>query len=262
MHKSKRTAGILAFFGGIIGMHKFYLNEPGTGIFYIMLSLITGLFFPISMLLGVLDAFKIFSMSDGQFDAIYNKQTKSRYNVPKNFRRKQSKGRRDRDMLSEREQYKNEKISKSNRSNPFLKSARRKKEDFDLEGAIEDYEKAIEISKEDKSIHFEMAGIYSILEKTDKSLFHLNRAIELGFNKLDKISESDAFAHLRIQREYEVFVNNGYTMDIQKSIAPPKDDLLQDDRLLAQLNKLKELRSRGMLSEKEFLYEKEKIMRK
>lgn len=261
MRKSKSTATMLAFLGGIFGAHKFYLGDSGKGIFYIMIAIMTAGFFPISILLGVLDAVRLFMMSTERFNAQYNKGTSRRRTVSKNHGSR-NQSRSERDMQMERERYKHKQQTKNARANPFLKSAKRKYKDYDLEGAIADYEQAAEISKLDKNIHYDMAGIYSILENKEKSFYHLEEAINSGFKNYEKIKTDDEFAFLRIQEEFDHFVANDFKMQRRKTIAPPKDDLLQDDLLLAQLNKLKELRSRGMLSEKEFLFEKEKIMRR
>lgn len=265
MAKSKTTAAILALVGGSLGIHKFYLNDPGSGIFYAMLGMISrGFFsFPISAMLGVIDAIRLFSMSTAKFDAQYNKgNTRRRTRQSRSSSR--TTQRTQRDMMSERDRNKYAaSVSKKQRKNPFRKSADQKYKEYDLEGALEDYAKATEITEADKEMHFNMACIYSLLEKTDKSLFHLEQAISMGYKDIESIKTVDELAYVRIQPEFDSFVSNGYkSTRKQQTITPPPDDLLQDDLLLSQLNKLKELRSKGMLSEKEFLYEKEKLKRR
>lgn len=265
MEKSKTTAAILSLFGGIFGLHKFYLNDPGSGMFYAILGMVTrGLIgFPVSILLGVLDAVRLFSMSSQQFDAKYNKRKVSR--GQNRAKQRPTRARTaSRDVRMERQRQKNNNtISRKQRSNPFRKSADQKYKEYDLEGALEDYAKATEITPADKEMHFNMACIYSLLEKPEDSLIHLEQAIDMGYKNLENIKTVDELAFLRIQPEYDDFIANGYKRGARKkSVPPPKDDLLQDDLLLAQLNKLKELRSKGMLSEKEYVYEKEKLMRR
>jgi len=267
MGKNKTTAAVLALLGGVIGMHKFYLNDPGAGIFYTIMSILTSsiFFMPLGALLGVLDAVRLFSMSTAQFDAKFNKRNN----------RKQGRGRQadtnlrerparksNRDVTMSRARYQVEQATSKSRSNPFRKSADQKFKEYDLEGALEDYKKSAEITAADKEMYFNMASIYSLLEKTDESLIYLEKAIDLGFKDLEKIKTVDELAFLRIQPDYEAFVNNNYKkVERAKAVEPPKDDLLQDDLLLSQLNKLKELRSRGLLSEREYIYEKDKLMR-
>lgn len=264
MHKSKLTAAMLALFGGAFGLHKFYLNDPGSGIFYVILTMMTSKLFPIAAMLGVIDAIRLFSMSTQKFEAKYNKNSRNRNRGVRNTKVRGRSPRTNRDMEMERSKYKYDRVTqKKQRNNPFRKSADEKFKEYDLEGALADYEKAVEITPADKEMHFNIACIYSLLEKKELSLENLELAIKKGYKNLEHLKVVDELAYLRIQPEWDAFVNNGYKITkTNKAIEPPKGDLLQDDVLLAQLNKLKELRSRGMLSEKEFSYEKEKLMRR
>ena len=263
MEKNRKIAAVLAFIGGTFGIHKFYLNDPGSGIFYIVVALITSAVFPIATVLGVFDAIRLMMMSDQQFDAKHNKEKFAQDKFKRETHRSPTTGRTQagRTMDMERSKYKYEKVTSKNRSNPFRSSGDKKFKEYDLEGALADYAKAMEISAADKELHFNLACIYSLKEDKDKSLSHLEEAINLGLRDIERIKTIDELAYLRIQPEFESFVNNGYvrTLKANREIEPPKGDLLQEDRLLSQLNKLKELRSKGLLSEKEFSYEKQKL---
>ncbi len=262
MH-DKNIAAVLALVGGTIGMHKFYLKDPGSGIFYTVLSIMTsGFLFPVGAMLGVIDAIRLFTMSTASFDAKYNKNkstTRRRQSRSRSAQRApQSRTRRD--ASQNRERYAYEKTKKSKRSNPFRKSADQKYEEYDLEGALEDYTKSAEISEPDKKMYFKLACIHSLLENTDAALENLEKAFDLGFKNVEKLKTTDRLAYLRIQPEYDAFVSNGYKVAPKaQAVEPPEGDLLQDDLLLSQLNKLKELRNRGLLSEKEYAYEKQKL---
>lgn len=267
MERSKATAGILALFGGWIGLHKFYLKDPGAGMFYIFLYIFSTavIGFPLSGLLGIIDAFKIFGMSQEQFDAKYNK-TKRRQQKARRGRNApvavSSGSRESSEMIQRRHRSQVEQINAKKRANPFIKSGDTKYKEYDFEGAVDDYKKALEITPDSSELHYNLAATYSLLEQKEKSYHHIEKAIQFGFKDKDKILQKDAFAYLRIQTDFDSFKANGYKVARQKSIKPPIDDLLQDDVLLSQLNKLKDLRSRGLLSEKEFIYEKEKLLRK
>ncbi len=259
MEKSRIAAAFLALFAGSIGLHKFYLRDTGAGIFYIVLMFMTSRFFPVSTMLGLFDAIHLFSMSEETFDRKYNKniirQESSRKPYP-------SQNRRRRDMKMGRERYDYKKNTGKRRDNPFKRSAEKKYKEYDLEDALEDYNHALEITPEDKEIHFNLAAIHSLLENKEKSFNHLEEAVRLGFSDKKKILSLDDLAYLRIQEEFEAFKNNGFSSKETKGIEAPGSDLLQDDLLLSQLKKLKDLRSRGLLSQKEFNYEKEKLFRK
>jgi len=254
--KSKNLAAILALAGGSIGLHKFYTGQVGAGIFYVVLMFVTAGIVP--AILGVIDAVKLFSMSQQQFDRIYNESRPSGRNMPRQRRRTQ----RQEDIHMERQRSNSSKISAKQRNNPFRKSADKKFEEYDLDGALDDYKKATEITPADNEMHFNLACIYSLKEEVDQSLHHLDMARKMGFVDVEKIKTKDELAYLRIQPEYDAFVNNGYRQQRVPGTTPPKEDLLQNDALLAQLNKLKEMRERGLLSEKEFSYEKERLTRR
>jgi len=157
------------------------------------------------------------------------------------------------------------------KSNPFKKSGIAKYKEFDLDGAIADFEQGLAISEGDVALHWNIACAYSLTEKKDKAFFHLNRAVELGFNDFEKIQAHDDLAFLRIQPEFDDFKANGYKLgaqQAQQSRASKRDDVSQktenitDDILLSQLNKLAELRKKGLLSEQEFVMERKKLLRR
>jgi TM2 domain-containing membrane protein YozV len=64
--KDKNLAAVLAFFGGSVGLHRFYLGQVGLGILYIFV-------FPLAAMIGVIDAIVLLSMNDADFEAKYNK---------------------------------------------------------------------------------------------------------------------------------------------------------------------------------------------
>lgn len=66
-NKSKIVAGLLSFFLGGIGVHKFYLGKIGLGIIYLLFSW-TG----IPMFLGMIEAIIYFFMSDKSFQEKYS----------------------------------------------------------------------------------------------------------------------------------------------------------------------------------------------
>lgn len=273
MPKNKSTATVLAFLGGIIGLHKFYLRDIGSGIFYVILTnIFINMFgFPFTIFFGIMDAMKLAGMSQEKFDQKYNKNAfgrgrrRERRNYPRSTRSSRSRTgssrRRSSDSVSSPVNRTRRSQPRRLRNNPFKTSGYKKYKDFDLEDAIVDYTQALELSPEDKEIHFYMSAIYSLMEKKDKSFFHLDKAVSLGLKQTNKILEMDDFAFLRIQEGFEKFKNNGFRI-VQQGEDGPDESLVMDDLLLSQLNKLKEMRDRGLLSEKEFLTEKEKIIRR
>lgn len=261
MKKSRVFAALLAIFGGVIGLHKFYLRDIGAGIFYLMFFFIFARF-PITAILGIIEGISLLSMTDEKFDQKYNRNVKERFQQRRTGSRTVQRETRKQPVTGGR--YEVRKKPSRQRSNPFKKTAYKKYKEFDLEEALKDFQQAIEIAPEDKEIHFYMSAIYSLLEKKDKAFYHLDKSIQYGLKQTNKIMEMDDFAYLRIQKEFESFKNNGFRIvDSQTNgIDAPKEELVLDDLLLSRLNKLKELREKGLLSENEFLVEKQKIIRR
>lgn len=250
--KNKIIAALLAFMFGPFGVHRFYLGETGAGIFFVMLTIMTGLMrFPITALLGFIDAVRFLTMSERDFDRRYN----AAY-YEQDRRNPQRSSRRGRDHYNQRSS--NKRNSKS-RVNPYKKTGIQKYKDYEIPGAIKDFEEGLKIQPKDIALHFNLACAYSMEENKEKSLHHLNKAIQYGFKDVEKIKTHDNLAFLRIQDEYEEFVKNGYKLS--QNVTKPAENLLQDDILLSQLNKLSELRKKGLLSEEEYVTEKQKLMR-
>lgn len=65
--KDKTLTGILAFFGGGFGVHRFYLGQIGKGIAYLLFS---WTFIP--SIIAFFDAIGYFMMPEEKFDRIYN----------------------------------------------------------------------------------------------------------------------------------------------------------------------------------------------
>jgi len=268
--KNRVVAGLLALFLGSFGVHKFYLRDAGGGIFYLFIFFMTArLRFPISAILGIFDAVRYFTMSDAAFDRKYNK---GRYRVKdrREYRVEPKRSRRRTPVPIRKKQQPVKRL----RSNPFKKSGIKKYKEFDLEEAIEDFNKGLEIEPNDIALHFNIACAYSLTEQKEKALSHLDRAVQLGFKDFKKIDTHDDLAFVRIQDEFLIFKDNGYRISGgEKQSSPAKEQSkakvtekkdsnpLDDDILLRQLNKLDELRKKGLLTEKEFAAEKRKLLR-
>jgi TM2 domain-containing membrane protein YozV len=65
--KNKMTAGLLAILLGGLGAHKFYLDQPGLGILYLLFC---WTFIP--AIIGLVEGITYLTMSDQDFNAKYN----------------------------------------------------------------------------------------------------------------------------------------------------------------------------------------------
>lgn len=267
--KDKTTAALLALFLGAFGVHRFYLRQPGLGILY------TFLFFfgLISVILGIIDGIVILSMDQAEFDRRYNdSQTPGQHD---RYRRRTTTGdyRRThrpsmRPVRGQTRPATNVHVPERARANPFIQSGIKKYKDFELEEAIVDFQKGLEISPRDVALHFNIACAYSLTEKTQKALYHLDQAVEFGFTDFEKIRTHDDLAFVRIQPEFEAFTASNYRLqnDAESGTTEPESNQEQstepgDDKLLMQLKRLAELREKGLITEAEFVLEKEKLMR-
>lgn len=257
--KNRIVAALLAFFFGIFGVHRFYLGEGGAGVFFIMLFMFgfTIFKFPVSGILALVDAIRFLTMSPKEFDRRYNRGR----GIPSQGRQQGTSRRRQTNEEIYRERQKQSSAKTLSRANPYKKTGLQKYKDYEIEMAITDFEKGLEIEPNDVTLHFNLACAYSLEEKPSKSLYHLQKAVLNGYKDKEKIETHDDLAFLRIQPDFEAFKANGY--QVSASISKPKEEnLLNDDILLSQLNKLAEMRNRGLLSEEEFVIEKQKLARR
>lgn len=289
--KDKNIAGILSLFLGWLGIHRFYLGQAGLGIVYLLLF-----WTPVIWILSLIDAIAFFSMDQENFDFKYNRQfiqQQGRQRRDTDFdRRDYSRRSRRYERKEHREEYRRDRrrareperrnpapapTPAPKRHNPYKTSGIKKYREFDYDGAIEDFLKALEIDSKDIAVHFNLACAYSLNEEKDKAFRHLDLAVDNGFNDFRRIKEHDAFAYLRIQPEFEEFEKNGFRI-IQK-LEAPKEELLDSTPaegstpipeqpevqessadLLEQLKKLGELRDKGLLTEEEFVAQKKKLL--
>ena len=255
--KNKTTAGLFALFLGWLGIHRFYLGQTGLGVLYFFLLF----FFGFSWLLGIIDAIVFFNMSEEEFNRKYNSSEQVRSNDRRTQYGPYSQQRGRIPQVPRTAAPTGRDIQ-----NPYKVNGIKKYKEFDLEGAIEDFKKGLEIHPKDISLHFNIACAYSLTEQVDKAYLHLDKAVNLGFNDFDKIKSHDDLAYVRIQDRFDEFQNNGYRIDPVNIQGLPKtdqikDEPVKDDLLLGQLKRLAELRDRGLLSEKEFMIEKNKLTR-
>jgi len=264
--RDKTSSGILALLLGWLGVHRFYLGQPGLGVVYVLLTLFTGGI--VSGILSIIDAIKFLTMDREVFDRKYNANIPGA--LPSRPGQVPARGfpqPKSRPTNIPVAKPRNMKVPTRDMQNPFKINGIKKYKEFDLEGAIEDFKKGLEIHPNDISLHFNIACAYSLTEQVDKAYEHLDRAVALGFNDFEKIKTHDDLAFVRIQDRFDEFQKNGYRLTQQSLTTPAADDNNQqaatpmDDLLLSQLRRLAELRDRGLLTEQEFMNEKKKLTR-
>jgi TM2 domain-containing membrane protein YozV len=273
--RSRVTAGIFALLLGSFGVQKFYLRQNGIGVLMILALIFTGMgALPFLFIWGIIEGALLLKMSDQEFDRKYNRYASV------NRRDDYLEQRRERQIQKSRGKVGRRELIEEGRSipqgrkviakaNPFKTSGIKKYKDYDLEGAIEDFSRGLEINQNDVALHFNIACAYSMTEEKDKAYYHLAKAVTLGFKDFELINSKDDLAFVRIQPEFEEFKNNGYALGATKgSAATPRSEqndedlVITDDVLLSQLNKLAELKKKGLLSQEEFNLERKKLLRR
>ena len=280
--KDKNTAAFLSLIFGWFGMHQIYLKNPWRALFFIApLILLQGTFgFFVAMMMGFVNALILMMMPQEQFDQKYNSGQKAPWDKRRDYSRRDYDRERRWENRHQTRRTNNptnrptyRRPSQSSRPirnvrptaerrkpNPFKISGIQKYKDYDYEGAIEDFQKALEVDKRDIASHFNIACAYSLTEQPRKAIEHLHLAVQNGFADFQKIKTHDDLAFVRIQPEFEKFSENGFKLEDQIKEIPIQEE--KDDQLLNQLKKLAELRDKGLITEEEYAKEKRKISRK
>ena len=270
--KNKITAAFLAFFTGFLGGHKLYLGETGGFIGMLILLIISfRVNFPIVLIAAIMQGVKLLNMPEQEFNRKYNRGFVPTRNGPLEARRNAQMTEFEQlpDQAQSRRTIRKPSPQTNFRANPYKNSGIKKYKDFDLQEAIVDFAKGIEISPNDVALHFNIACAYSLTEKKGLAYHHLSQAVLLGLKDVEKIMSHDDLAYVRIQPEFEAFKSCGFRVNPFKSEVTPSNQASQngnsngpmDDTLLSQLNTLSELRKRGVLSENEFNFERKKLLR-
>jgi tetratricopeptide (TPR) repeat protein len=260
--RNKTVAGMLALVLGAFGVHRFYLGKRFQGILHMFIFFFTfiitieenpefPLFF-IPALVGFVDAVLLFAMPQEEFD--------ERYNTP--LRRRIYKSREKSYRYPERNAYQDYQARAYN--NP-KKEGIRFFRSYNFVDARDAFLEALELDPEDPAVHFNLACTYSMLEKADRSFFHIEEAIHFGFNDIDRIHEHEALSFIRSLPQFDQFVQNGYR-EVKQLHAHQEESVLDlnakdpVNNLLQQIRQLAELRDKGILTNEEFTEQKKKIL--
>jgi TM2 domain-containing membrane protein YozV len=290
--KDKNLSAVLAFFGGSVGLHRFYLGQVGLGILYLIIP-------PLGLLLGVIDAISFLSMDQQTFDGKYNK---SQYNPTQPTRQETRQNTRQRPMTDRERRHEQRQRERQMREQRRRETQRARRpaatpapfqaprqpqpvndgvaerqaglryfKDFEYDRAIIAFDRALEKNPSDVASHFNIACSYSCEEDADKAFYHLDRAVALGFSDFDRVRTHDSLAFLRVQARYEAFETNGFRLSADLSAEevvlenPIKEEALVElpeinDDLLEQLQRLATLREKGLLTEGEFATQKKRLL--
>ncbi|MBB4080111.1 tetratricopeptide (TPR) repeat protein [Lewinella aquimaris] len=255
--KDKTIAAILAFFGGIIGLQRFYLGQKGMGmaqVFFFVLALSAGpspftvMLISLALIFGIIDAISFLSMDPREFDLKYNEslaptsasgnhrgnrqpyqKQRSMTDRERRFQERQrqraeqerERERRDRERFNQQPVEQPARAAKSVRRDPGRSDREtgvRHFREYEYEEAIAAFQRALEKNPRDVASHFNIACAYSVEEEADRAFYHLDRAVALGFDDFDRIRTHDSLAYLRIQRAFPDFANNQFRLSTPEPV--------------------------------------------
>ena len=260
--KSKKVAGFLAFFLGMWGAHRFYLGKKFLGIvnflaffFVLMLAIqegeVGGFGFALLGILSVIDAILLFVMPQAEFDAKYNA------GIPTSKREKKGRETGTRKKSGETAQ------TRKSRGGYLIKDAFIAYRSGTYDQARKYFEDALQYDYNDPQTHFMLACCYSLAKDAKQAYFHLASAVDFGFQEFEEIYHNEALAWLRLQPDFDFFVQNGYRQIAH--LTPPKPDLLEeksyyDTTVLDKIADLGELLERGVISKDDFELQKKSLL--
>lgn len=258
--KNRMVAAFFSLVFGIIGLQFFYLGSVGVGIWILMMTFWFK-WAKISLFIGAVQFLQFIFMSDNDFNKKYNKEHWKAERDRRDAEKVGKSSRRQHEYsATPPPQYEpprpaSRPAAAPTQSNDVLKQSGIKKfQDFDIKNAIEDFGKALAIDPKDVAVHWNLACCYSLDEQASKSFYHLEKAVAFGFREYDKISTHDALAFLRVQPEFAEFLRNGcQTAGLQTAKNTPD--------LLAELQRLKEERARGILTEMQYVQSAQRLFR-
>ena len=259
--KDKTIAAILAFFGGIIGLQRFYLGQKGMGmaqLFFFVLAVSSGattftfMLLSLAMVFGIIDAISFLSMEPREFDLRYNQAIASthqggrtaagppRANMTNREQRFQERQRqraereraqelRDKERFQQRTQTTTAPTTGgSARQTVSGDPGRSDRErgvalfrDYEYAEATDAFRAALKKNPRDVAAHFNIACAYSVQEEADRAFYHLDRAVSLGFDDFDRIMTHDSLAYLRIQRGYPAFADKQFRLTTPETQSAP-----------------------------------------
>jgi len=267
--KRKHVTTVLALTLGLYGIHRFYLGQKLKGILHFSLAMFSGFLFfeegaPLIMLpaiIGLMDAILFMVMPQEEFDNRYNfNRPKQERSTPQRRTRAYDPHRDEAPSAHEQRLYEERQWDEQ----PFKRTGVAKFNRHDYSGAIKDFLRALKDTPNDPDLHFNLACCYSIEEETMMSLYHLDKAIENGYQKFDKIHRHSFLSYIRQQPQFQEFVDNDYQLvnyyeEVEEALDEQPEGL-ELDGLIEQIKKLGELREKGILTEEEFREQKRRLL--
>ncbi|MEM9928678.1 MAG: NINE protein [Bacteroidota bacterium] len=276
---NKTLAGFFAFFLGMFGVHRFYLGQWFRGAlqfasFWGLIILLNsgpprdvedvlGIMLATVVIAPILSAIVFWATPKAKWQAKYDKDALVQQNTTQSFAALPPA---------------NTKALKAEGIRYYRTN------DFDL--AIEAFLEAADEDLGDAGTHFNLACSYAQLGQFGEALRHLELSVTFGLPKPERIEKHPALAALRKHASYATFKENNFRRlnlielttpaekpapeiveeEVLEDFNRPAEQLdLEDERtpgpdLLEQITRLRELHDAGVLTQKEYQTQKEKLM--
>ena len=246
--KKKHVAALLSLILGPMGAHRFYLGQRFRAFLYIAATVILSIasaeegapFVLIMFLISLVDAVLLAVMPRAEFDFKYNEKWRTKLSA-------QRKGRsKEKNVASFR----------------LLKEAVNKFESKQFEKAIVLFDRLLAKDKRNAAAHFYLACCFSMLRDSEDAFYHLEAAVQSGFDDIDKIEEERTLRYIRSQSRYQAFRHTYLKIPVA-TLPSPSSDLLQSQPTFSAYDKIEALGEKlanGELSTEEFEAAKIKLL--
>lgn len=287
----KDLAGFFAFFLGVFGVHRFYLGQWWRGAvqfagFWGIVALLAeeGPEMPLPFILvgfvlaPIITAIIFWATPYERWAAKYDPEglVMQGYQLPVN---------RPRPWIYRAPQS----VPEPQRQQPDLRALKAegvkyyRSGDFDL--AVEAFQEAAALAPTDPVVHFNLSCCYALLNQYTEALRHLELSVTYELPKPERIESHPALSELRDSEAYRTFRSNNFrqlnlvaltrneprsrqeeTEDILEDFAtPPRSQAsrrrnAEDVDLLEQMARLRELHESGILTQREYRKQREKLL--
>ncbi len=217
MRHDRITVAFLALFLTPFGVPFFYLGRTKVGLFCIALTVFAhGPFKLFLAIVGVGLFFYFLGTSDEEFQARYRTKRmgrKNKYQVPvTNFGRTDSSLYENLDARRRLQPSEEPLVNLNTLYQNAIKKATDKYNAFDYDGAITDFNEALQYKPRDINANWFLTCCYSVLEEKLKAFQSLEKTVACGFVDFKRIITANELAYMRLQPEFYTFTANKYKL--------------------------------------------------